>query len=84
MDEQVSARFEQALADIAAQKKDIQRLDEREKEIEGMLANILGARRDRLWTAMFQSTVNLAKDVTKERSAGRDVSDFTSLMTSFR
>jgi small conductance mechanosensitive channel len=80
LDEQVSARFEQALADIAAQKEDIQRLDEREEQFEGMLADILGARRDRLWAAMLESTVQLAQNAAKERSKGRDVSAFTNLI----
>ena len=58
--EQISARFDQMLADIVFQKEELERLGERAEELEGEFVKILVARQDRIWTSMFQSTVNLA------------------------
>ncbi len=72
--EQVVARFDQMLADIAFQKEELERLGERAEELEGEFVKILVARQDRIWTSMFQSTVNLAKEVATQRANGLDVS----------
>lgn len=74
--EQISAQFDQILADIALQKKDGERLGMRAEELEGEFVKILVARQDRVWTSMFQSTVDLAKVVATQRANGMDVSAY--------
>ena len=74
--EQVSARFDQRLADIAFQKEELERLDERAEGLEGDFVKILVARQDRIWTSMFQSTVDLAKAVATQRANGMNVSTY--------
>ena len=72
--EKVAAQFDQMLAEIEIQKQDIRRIESRIGEFEGQVAEILGARRDRIWTSMFQDTATLAKDVAEQKADGRDVS----------
>ena len=79
---QVSASFDQAVADIDADKEDIQRIEERLSGFEGMAADILAARRDRQWTAMFHKTLNLAREVAAQEAAGKDVSAYRDYLTS--
>jgi len=76
LSEEVSARFDQMLADIAMQKEEVQRLGSRAEELEGAFVKVLVARQDRVWTSMFQSTVNLAKEVASQRVKGVDVSAY--------
>jgi len=73
--EQTTVRFDQALVDIGFQKDDVKRIEGRLEELEGVPAVVLGERRDRVWTAMFHNTLNLARDVSAESANGRDVSD---------
>ena len=80
--EQVSASFDQAVADIDADKEDIQRIEERLSGFEGMAADILAARRDRQWTAMFHKTLNLAREVAAQEATGKDVSAYRDYLTS--
>ena len=74
--EQVSANFEQMFAAIGDQKEDIENLEARIGDDESLLARLLGTRRDRLWTSMFQNTVALARDVAAQKADGKDVSAF--------
>jgi len=74
--EQVSADFEQKFAAIGAQREDIESLEARISDDESLLARLLGTRRDRLWTSMFQNTVALARDVAAQKAGGKDVSEF--------
>jgi len=74
--EQVSARFDQMFAAIEIQKEDIKSLDSRSDDYEDLIANLLGTRRDRLWTSMFQNTVTLARDVAAQKAGGKDVSAY--------
>ena len=74
--EQVSADFEQMFAAIGDQKEDIENLEARIGDDESLLARLLGTRRDRLWTSMFQNTVTLARDVAAQKADGKDVSAF--------
>ena len=74
--EQVSVRFDQAMADIEADKEDIRRVEERLNGLEGTPADILAARRDRQWTTMFHKTLNLAREVAAQESTGKDVSAY--------
>ena len=62
------------LAEIEIQKDDIERIESRLGEFEGEVAVILGARRDRIRTSMFQNTSILAKDVAEQKVDGKDVS----------
>jgi len=73
---EVSARLDQMLADIDGLKIDIKGLDERSKGTEGIIAQVLAARRDKLWTSMFQSKMALARAVTLEKDNGKDVSAY--------
>lgn len=80
--EQVAARFDQAIADIEVDKEDIHRIEERLTDLEGIPADILGARRDRLWTSMFHKTLDLAREVAAQEAGGKDVSAYRSHMIS--
>ena len=69
---QVIARFDLALADIEVDKEDIQRIEGRLGGLEGIPADILGARRDRQWTSMFHKTLDLAREVAAQEATGKD------------
>ena len=74
--EEVAANFDQRLSEIALQDQDIQQLQARVDSSEGLVAQVLAIRRDRLWTSMFQNTLALAKDVADRRDDGQDASEF--------
>ncbi len=74
--EEVAADFDQRLSEIALQGEDIQQLQARVDSSEGLAAQVLAIRRDRLWTSMFQNTLALAKDVADRRDGGLDASEF--------
>jgi small conductance mechanosensitive channel len=74
--EEVAADFDQRLSEIALQDEDIQQLQARVNSSEGLPAQVLAIRRDRLWTSMFQNTLALAKDVADRRDDGLDASEF--------
>jgi small conductance mechanosensitive channel len=74
--EEVAADFDQRLSEIALQDEDIQQLQARVDSSEGLPAQVLAIRRDRLWTSMFQNTLALAKDVADRRDDGLDASEF--------
>ena len=76
LSQQVAARLDQALAEIEIQKEDIKRIEERHSDLAGIPAQILGARRDRLRTSMFNKTLALAKDVSLQEDRGKDVSAY--------
>ncbi len=74
--QQVSAQFVQMLAEIEIQKEDIERIEARLGDLTGTPAEIMGARRDRLWASMFHKTLELARDVALQENDGRDVSAY--------
>ncbi len=74
--EQVSAQFVQMLGEIEIQKEDIERIEARLVDLTGTPAEIMGARRDRLWASMFHKTLELARDVALQENDGRDVSAY--------
>jgi hypothetical protein len=74
--EEISARFDQMLADIENQKEDIASTEARLGDFEGTPADILSARRDRVWTSMFHKTLQLARDVAAQQDSGKDVSAY--------
>ena len=74
--EQVAAQFDQKLANIEAQKDDIKDLDARSADHDGFIADLLGTRRDRLWTSMFQNIATLARDIYAQKTGGKDISAY--------
>ena len=70
----VAAQFDALLEEIAGQQEDIAELEARAATREGVRADLLASRRDRLWTQMFRKIVGLAREVAAQRQAGRDVS----------
>ena len=80
--EQIATRFDQTLADIEDQKEDIETTEARLGDFESTPADILGARRDRVWTSMFHKTLQLARDVAAQQDSGKDVSAYRDHLTS--
>ena len=74
--EQVSAKFDQMFATIETQQEDIASLEERIGDDDDLIARLLGTRRDRLWTSMFQNIATLARDVDAQRDGGKDISAY--------
>jgi len=74
--QQVSAQFVQMLAEIEIQKEDIERVEARLVDLTGTPAEIMGARRDRLWASMFHKTLELARDAALQEDDGKDVSAY--------
>jgi small conductance mechanosensitive channel len=74
------ARLDQLLADIAIQKEDLGELEQQIRDSEGVFAELFSLRRDRLWTAMFTNTLNLAKDIRKQKANNLDVSAYHDLV----
>ena len=74
--QQVSVQFDQLLEEIAGQKEDVATLTSRASEREGLMADLLLARRDGIWTAMFRNTVSLAELVAVQQDDGRDVAAY--------
>ena len=69
-------RLDQMLADIVIQKEDLLTLEGQVSDSEGLAVDIFSLRRDRLWTEMFQATLNLANDVSEQKDKGMDVSAY--------
>ena len=76
LQEQVSERFDEMFATIEVQQEDIESLEERIGDDEDLIAKLLGTRRDRLWTSMFQNIATLARDVDAQRDGGKDISAY--------
>ena len=74
LSEEVAARFDLALAEIEILKEDIRRIEARFGDLDGLVLEILSARRDRLRTAMYQNTATLARNAVAQRSDGKDIS----------
>ena len=72
------AAFDERLAEIAAQKKIVARLSKQFESSDGLIADIIGARMDAVWTDMFDDTVSLAQDVSDARDEGFEVDDIAS------
>jgi small conductance mechanosensitive channel len=78
--EEVTTDFDQRLTNIALQNVDIQALQGRIDLSEGLVAQVLEIRRDRIWTSMFRETLRLARDVANRRDDGLDVSIYEDLL----
>jgi len=74
LSEEVAASFDLALAEIEILKEDIRRIEARFGDLDGLVLEILSARRDRLRTAMYQNTATLARNAVAQRSDGKDIS----------
>jgi small conductance mechanosensitive channel len=74
--EDVVAQFEQELEAIAAQQADLAIIDRRIGQREGVMEEVMIARRDLIWTTMVQNTVDLARGVAAQRDLNRDVSAY--------
>jgi len=72
----IAAQFDEQLAEIAWQKEAIATLEMRAARREGVMVDLLTSRRDDLWSSMFRNTVVLARQVSTQRAAGRDVSAY--------
>lgn len=73
---EIVTAFETAIQNNDLQQADIADLDERVTEVEGVAADILNTRRDRIWSAMFSDTISFARQVATQRDKGFDVSAF--------
>jgi small conductance mechanosensitive channel len=78
--QEVATGFDQQLTNIALQNVDIRALQGRIDTSEGLAAQVLEIRRDRIWILMFESTLALAKNVANLRDKGQDVSLYEQLL----
>ena len=76
LSEDVTADFDQMSADIVIQREDIGRIEAQLADSDGLAAEILGARRDRLRTAMYRKIATLARDAAAQRANGKDISAY--------
>jgi small conductance mechanosensitive channel len=74
--EDIAAAFDETLVEIEEQRADVAVLDARVAQGEGMMAEVMAARRDIHWTAMVKKTVELARKVAEQRDMNRDVSAY--------
>ena len=74
--EEVAAEFEQNLAEIEEQKEDIEDIERRLADFEGVPAAILGGRRDGMLAATFNKTLELAQGVAAQEQLGMNVSAY--------
>jgi len=74
--EDIAAEFDRELHEISVLKGTVDVLEVRAARNEGVMADLLSTRRDREWTAMFETTVNLAQQVSAQRQLNRDVSAY--------
>jgi small conductance mechanosensitive channel len=78
--QQVSAEFDQILAEIEEEKEDIKRIERRLADFEGVSAEILGARRDDMWAVTFHKTLELARGVAAQERRGMNVSAYKKIV----
>ena len=74
--EDIAAAFDETLVEIEEQRAEVAVLDARVAPGEGMMAEVMAARRDIHWTAMVKKTVELARKVAEQRDMNRDVSAY--------
>lgn len=68
--------LEQLLSDIADDKADIEHLDARVQANEGLAAEILKARLDRIWVSMFGNTLLVAKEVASQSEDNAELASY--------
>ena len=69
----VAANFDARLATLAAQKISYHQLNERLGKSEGLMADVITARIDAVWTEIFGDTIDLARDVSAKHEEGFEV-----------
>ena len=74
--DEVATALDTRLLSISSVETDIANLKSRAETSEGLAAEILGLRGDRMWTALFHDTVDLARDIADHRDGGDDVAVF--------
>lgn len=73
---EVATRFDQLVAEIATDEREIQRLIARRDESEGVFAAIFSARIDRTGTEMFASVLTLGREIVAQRNKGFDIAGY--------
>ena len=73
---EVSAGFDQTLADLALLQRDIKEIGRRAQDTEGLIGQVLAKRRDVLWIEMFHGTIEIAGLVTSQMENNKDVSTY--------
>jgi len=74
--QEISLQFDQLLAEIEEQKEDINHIERRLDDFEGIPARILGERRDGMWAAMFHKTLKLAREIAAQERRGVNVAAY--------
>jgi small conductance mechanosensitive channel len=72
--EELAADFAQRIAAIEEQEAAVTQLRKSFESAEGLMADLYGGRVDAVWAAMFQNTVQLAKDINEQKESGFEVS----------
>lgn len=73
--EDVAAKFEERLSAIATLKVDVATLEERLADSAGLRKKVFHARLDTVRTSMFDATLSLARDISRQRERGFDVTE---------
>ena len=73
--EDVAAKFEERLGAIATLKVDVATLEERLADSAGLRKKVFHARLDTVRTSMFDATLSLARDISRQRERGFDVTE---------
>ena len=76
------AKIDALLEEIERQREDIETLARRASRREGVGAELLMSRRDRVWTAMLSNTATVARELLQLRESGQDVSEYWDTMVS--
>jgi small conductance mechanosensitive channel len=74
--------LDELLAEITEQKEDIEQLEDRVKDSEGLTADILRARLDRIWVSMFGNTLLVARELVEHIDDNVDVLTYGEQVTS--
>lgn len=69
----ITAQFEQRIAEIEQQELVIKQLNESFRGAEGLRADLYAGRIDSVWAQMFSDTVRLAQDIASQQQNGFDV-----------
>ena len=73
--EDIAAQFEERLSAIATLKVDVATLEERLADSAGLRKKVFHARLDTVRTSMFDATLSLARDISRQRERGFDVTE---------
>lgn len=73
--EDIAAQFEERLSAIATLKVDVATLEERLADSAGLRKKVFHVRLDTVRTSMFDATLSLARDISRQRERGFDVTE---------